>query len=78
MSTKSSLAYIEYERKGGNLHIYFESMDKKYYIADEFCSRVELPEDIAKDFAEILNTTKYKHLVPKSSFEIWKEKQKKR
>jgi len=77
MSTRSSLAYIEYERKKGNLHIYFEMMDCTYQMQDEESGIVELPENIAKDFANILNT-KYKHLIPKDPmFEKWKKEQEK-
>lgn len=76
MSTKSSLEYIEYPKKGGSLHIYFEMMDCKHYIQDEEGGQAELPKDIAEDFAKLLQT-KYKHLIPKSSFDEWKEKQEK-
>ena len=56
MSTKNSLAFGEYIEKK-SLHIYQELMDGKYYIEDSN-AKVELPEDIAKKFAKILNETK--------------------
>lgn len=74
MSTRSSLAYIEYQRESGSLHIYFEMMDCKYYMHDEWGGKVELPKDVAKDFAEILND-KYKHLAPVNPMlEKWKKR----
>ncbi len=76
MSTKTSMAYVEYEREKGNLHIYFEMMDCKYYIQDEEGGQAELPKNIALDFVKVLET-KYKHLIPKSPIKEWLEKQKK-
>lgn len=63
MSTRSSLVYIEYPRINGSLHIYFEMADCKYYLQDEQGGKAELPKDIAKDFARILDD-KYKYLIP--------------
>jgi len=74
MSTRSSLAYIEYPRIAGSLHIYFQMGDCRYYMQDEQGGMVELPRDIAKDFAKILND-KYKYLIPKDPMrEEWERK----
>ncbi len=52
MSTKSSYGWADITEKK-IFHIYLEGLDGKYYLETNH-ENIELPEDIAKGFARVL------------------------